>query len=88
MAVHSAALPKSSPLAEYIRYGLNHWEGLVLFLDDGRIELDTNRVEREIPCPDKELFAGADYAQSPYVTFAESSVDIFQRNALSKSNST
>ena len=31
-----------------LRYGLNHWEGLVRFLDDGRIELDTNIVERGI----------------------------------------
>ncbi|MEA2790059.1 MAG: hypothetical protein QOG73_2465, partial [Acetobacteraceae bacterium] len=25
---------------------LNHWTGLVLFLDDGRLEMDTNTVER------------------------------------------
>jgi transposase len=35
-----------SVIAEAIRYGLNHWDGLVRFLDDGRIELDTNIVER------------------------------------------
>jgi hypothetical protein len=34
--------------AEEIRYGLNHWDGLTRFLDDGRIELDTNIVERGI----------------------------------------
>jgi Transposase IS66 family len=34
--------------ADELRYGLNHWEGLVRFLDDGRIELDTNIVERGI----------------------------------------
>jgi transposase len=27
---------------------LNHWDGLTCFLDDGRIELDTNIVERSI----------------------------------------
>jgi hypothetical protein len=37
-----------SVIAEAIRYGLNHWEGLVRFLDDGRIELDTNIVERSM----------------------------------------
>jgi hypothetical protein len=37
-----------SGIAEELRYGLNHWEGLVRFLDDGRIELDTNIVERSI----------------------------------------
>jgi transposase len=31
-----------------IRYGLSHWEGLVRFLDDGRIEIDSNTVERSI----------------------------------------
>src|ERR1700677_5166933 len=37
-----------SGIADELRYGLNHWEGLVRFLDDGRIELDTNIVERGI----------------------------------------
>ena len=32
-------------IAEAIRYGLNHWDGLVRFLEDGRIELDTNIVK-------------------------------------------
>ena len=27
---------------------MNHWDGLTRFLDDGRIELDTNIVERGI----------------------------------------
>src|SRR3984893_9095772 len=35
-----------SLVADAIRYGLNHWDGLTRFLDDGRIELDTNIVER------------------------------------------
>jgi transposase len=37
-----------APIAEAIRYGLHHWDGLTRFLDDGRIELDTNIVERGI----------------------------------------
>jgi hypothetical protein len=37
-----------SQIAEVIRYGLNHWDGLTRFIDDGRIELDTNIVERGI----------------------------------------
>jgi transposase len=37
-----------SDLAKAIRYTLTHWEGLTRFLDDGRIELDTNMVERAI----------------------------------------
>jgi transposase len=39
-------LSGSSPLAIAMRYALRHWSGLILFLDDGRIELDTNVVER------------------------------------------
>jgi len=57
-------ISKSSPLAEHIRYGLNHWEGLVLFLDDGRIEIDSNTVERSIRplalTRKNALFAGHD----------------------------
>jgi hypothetical protein len=41
-----ARLPARSTMAEAIRYALNHREGLLRFLDDGRIELDTNSVER------------------------------------------
>ena len=33
-------------LAEAIRYALSRWEGLARFLDDGRIELDSNTVAR------------------------------------------
>jgi hypothetical protein len=32
--------------AKAIRYALNYWQGLTLCLDDGRIEMDTNSVER------------------------------------------
>ena len=35
-----------SALANAIRYALNHWNGLIEFLHDGRLELDTNIVER------------------------------------------
>jgi transposase len=35
-------------LAVAIRYALSRWEGLTLFIDDGRIELDNNSVERSI----------------------------------------
>jgi hypothetical protein len=37
-----------SPLAGAINYSLNHWEGLTLFLSDGRVEVDTNTVERSM----------------------------------------
>jgi hypothetical protein len=37
-----------SPLAEAINYVINHWDGLTLFLSDGRVEVDTNTVERSM----------------------------------------
>jgi len=37
-----------SPLAGAIRYTLGHWDGLTVFLDDGRVEVDSNTVERTI----------------------------------------
>ena len=53
-----------SPLAEAIRYALSRWVALSRFLDDGRIELDTNTVERAIrPVTlgrKNHLFAGSD----------------------------
>src|SRR6185437_11944101 len=41
-----ARLPARGPTAQAIRYALNQWDGLERFLEDGRIELDTNSVER------------------------------------------
>jgi hypothetical protein len=35
-------------LAEAIRYALSRWDGLTRFLNDGRIEIDSNVVERSI----------------------------------------
>src|SRR5215468_6727596 len=43
-----ARVSAKSEIAEAIHYGLNHWDGLARFLDDGRIELDTNVVERSM----------------------------------------
>jgi len=41
-------IPRSSKLAEDIRYALGIWPGLTRFLEDGRLELDTNPVENQI----------------------------------------
>ena len=40
------AVAGRSPMAEAIRYALSRWDGLTRFLADGRLELDTNPVER------------------------------------------
>jgi hypothetical protein len=39
---------KKSALGKAIRYTLNHWDGQTRFIDDGRIEIDSNTVERSI----------------------------------------
>ena len=62
---HSLArVPGGSAIAQAMRYGLSRWEGLGRFLDDGRIEIDTNTVERSIrPIAlnrKNALFAGSD----------------------------
>jgi hypothetical protein len=63
-----AKLPARGPTAEAIRYALNHWDGLQRFLDDGRIELDNNSVERAMRpvCLSRKnsLFAGSDVGAS------------------------
>src|SRR3546814_9029638 len=37
-----------SPTLKAINYALSHWAGLVRFLDDGRIDIDNNPVERSM----------------------------------------
>jgi transposase len=41
-------ISSGSQLATDIRYALDYWPGLTRFLDDGRLELDTNPVENAI----------------------------------------
>ena len=41
-----AAVSGKSTIAGAIRYALSRWEGLTRFLDDGRIEINSNVVER------------------------------------------
>jgi transposase len=57
-------ISQKGKLAEAIRYALSRWEGLTRFVDDGRIELDSNTVERAIrPIAlnrKNALFAGSD----------------------------
>jgi transposase len=57
-------IPPRSGLADAIRYALTRWNAFGRFLDDGRIELDTNTVERAIrPIAlgrKNHLFAGSD----------------------------
>ena len=73
-----AGAPRASrrnpPLADAIRYALRHLKGLGLFLEDGRVEIDSNTVERTIR-PIKlgaknHLFAGSDGGAESWAVIA------------------
>jgi transposase len=57
-------ISQKTKLAAAIRYTLSRWQGLCLLLDDGRIEIDNNVVERTIRplalTRKNALFAGSD----------------------------
>jgi len=61
---HLGRVSAASDLAKAIRYAIRHWEGLVVFLNDGRVEMDSNVVERAIRpnvlTRKNALFAGSD----------------------------
>jgi transposase len=64
LQAHVPRVPGWSDLAKAMRYALRHWDGLILYLDDGRLEMDTNVVERAIRpvtiTRKNSLFAGSD----------------------------
>lgn len=69
-----ALVSQKSKLAEAIRYALARWAGLAHFLDDGRVEIDSNVVERSIrPIAlnrKNALFAGSDGGGEHWATIA------------------
>lgn len=69
-----ALISQKGKLAEAIRYALSRWQGLTRFIDDGRIELDNNTVERTIrPIAlnrKNALFAGSDGGAGHWATIA------------------
>ena len=73
------------PTAEAIGYALNHWDGLVRFLEDGRIDLDTNCVERSMRpvalSRKNALFAGSDDGAENWAAVA-SLVETCKLNAV------
>jgi transposase len=74
LKVQLSRLSKGSTLAKEIRYGLNHWAGLCRFLDDGRVELDSNTVERSMRpialSRKNALFAGSDEGAKNWAAIA------------------
>jgi transposase len=69
-----ATVSAKSTIAEAIRYALSRWEGLTRFLDDGRIEIDSNVVERTMrPIAlgrKNHLFAGSDFGGEHWACLA------------------
>ena len=48
LTTNRARLSAKAPLGEALKYIAKYWDGLCLFLTDGRIEMDSNAVERTI----------------------------------------
>ena len=48
LATHRARVSNKTPIGQALAYIAKYWDGLCLFLTDGRIELDNNTVERTI----------------------------------------
>jgi transposase len=67
-------ISQKTKLAEAIRYTLSRWDGLSRFIDDGRIEIDSNTVERSIRpialIRKNALFAGSDAGAEHWATIA------------------
>ena len=68
-----AKISGKSTLAKAIRYALNHWKGLLVFLDDGRVEIDSNTIERlhrlVATIRKNSLFAGAESGARSWAIF-------------------
>jgi transposase len=80
-----ALISQKTKLAEAIRYALSRWNGLTYFLDDGRIEIDSNVVERSIrPIAlnrKNALFAGSDGGAEHWAVVA-SLIETCKLNAI------
>jgi transposase len=80
-----AIVSGKSTIAAAIRYALSRWDGLIRFLDDGRIDIDSNVVERSIrPIAlgrKNHLFAGSDGGGEHWAVIA-SLVETCKMNAV------
>jgi transposase len=80
-----ARVSAKSPLGEALKYIAKYWDGLILFLEDGQIELDSNAVERTIrPIAlnrKNALFAGHDAGAQNWAMIA-SLIETCKLNAI------
>ena len=79
-----AAVSGKSTIAEAIRYALTRWDGLTRFLDDGRVEIDSNAVERAfLPAPwNKPLMAFACATTPGPTTHSRATGDFLNRRQM------
>lgn len=74
LAQSRARVSAKSPTGEALKYIAKYWDGLILFLSDGRVEIDNNTVERTIrPIALKRknaLFAGHDAGAQNWAVIA------------------
>ena len=74
LAQSRARVSAKSPTGEALKYIAKYWDGLCLFLSDGRIEIDSNTVERTIrPIAlnrKNALFAGHDTGAQNWTVIA------------------
>ena len=82
---HRARVSAKSPLGEALKYIAKYWGGLRMFITDGRVEIDSNAVERTIrPIAlnrKNALFAGHDAGAENWATIA-SLVETCKLNAV------
>ncbi len=85
LTLNRARVSAKSPLGEALKYIAKYWDGLVLFLEDGRIERDSNAVEcaiRPIALNRKNaLFAGHDAGTQNWAMIA-SLIETCKLNAV------
>jgi transposase len=85
LAQSRARVSAKSPTGEALKYIAKYWDGLCLFLTDGRIELDNNPVERTIrPIAlnrKNALFAGHDTGAQNWAVIA-SLIETCKLNAI------
>lgn len=85
LAHHRARVAGKSPLGEALAYIAKYWDGLCVFLTDGRVEIDNNSVERTIRRialnRKNVLFAGHDAGAENWATIA-SLIETCKLNAV------
>lgn len=85
LTLQRARVAAKSPLGEALSYIAKYWNGLRLFLADGRIEIDNNSVERTIRpialSRKNALFAGHDAGAENWATIA-SLIETCKLNAV------